>query len=327
MSTKEKVLASLKEAATVVSGEALAQQLSLSRTSIWKAVKELEKMGYPIKRSGNGYRLLPADILDPAEITRLLQGTAQQLALTLLAESESTMKDARLANANGASSPRLLFADMQGAPHGRFRRPFFAREHEGIYMSLLLNPEKPFSELPQYTVLMAVAVTDAILELTGIETDIKWVNDIYLKGKKICGILSEAVSDVDTGMIQAVIIGIGCNFSIPQTAFPAELQAKASSLFSEGTPTINRNQLIAAIWNRFFALLEQLPNQDYLQTYKKRSFVLGKQVSFTQQNTLYRGIATDITAKGELVVNCEDGQRILSSGEISLQAIDEITGK
>ena len=101
-------------------------------------------------------------------------------------------------------------------------------------MSLLLKPNHTFSELPQYTLLAAVAVAQAIDELTGKETQIKWVNDIYLEGKKVCGILSEATSDFESGRIASIVIGIGINFAIPQTAFPEDIQQRATSLFPTG---------------------------------------------------------------------------------------------
>lgn len=319
MSTKEKLLALVKASPEIYSGEKLAQTLQVSRTAVWKAIRELEKAGYRFEHTSNGYRYLPSDVLAASEIA---PGLPPALAIEISPSSESTMKDAKLAFAAGASTPRLLIAETQNAGHGRFGRPFFSPKGQGIYMTLLLAPNKTFGELPQYTVLAAVAVCRAIEALTGDYCEIKWVNDIYLKGKKLVGILSEATSNFESGTITSVSIGMGINFAIPQDAFPEELQAKATSLFAASEPTITRNQLIQKIWAEFFALEAALPDMDYLEEYRKRSFVLGKKVSFTLQKKHYQGIAQAITDDGQLVVTTESGPITLHSGEISLESIE-----
>lgn len=317
MSTKEKVLQKLKTNTDFVSGEQLAQELQLSRTAIWKAIKELEKAGYQIEHHSTGYRYQASDVLDAAEIAA---GIQQPLTIRVLDTSVSTMKDAQMAVLNGEEPPILVVADMQEAPRGRFNRPFFALEKAGIYMSILLKPDTQLHELPQYTVLMAVAVAQAIDTLAGVNTQIKWVNDIYLNGKKFVGILSEAMMDVEANSLKHVIIGMGINFSIPQEKFPAELQEKATSLFANGEPTITRNQLIIEIWNRFFQLLEQ-KDLNYLSVYREKSFVLGKQVTFQQKSQPFTGKAVGISDTGELLVDLDGEITSLSSGEISLSSI------
>lgn len=317
MSTKEIVLQRLKTADHVLSGETLAKEIGVSRTAIWKAIKELEKKGYLIQHTANGYRYQPSDILEQKEIQ---QGLDNRVAVKVLATSTSTMKDAQLSVLEGTPTPLLVVADMQEAPRGRFNRPFFAKEKAGIYMSMLLEPKEQLAELPQYTVLMAAAVAEAIDALTQQDSQIKWVNDIYLNGKKIVGILSEAMTDVETNSLKYIIIGMGINFSIPQNSFPTELQDKASSIFPDGQPTITRNQLIIEIWQRFFKLLAADP-AEYLETYREKSFVLGKKVSFTRQKETYYGTAVAITNTGELVVDVNGEQMTLSSGEISLSSI------
>lgn len=320
MTTKDKVLQLLKESPDFLSGEKIAQQLQVSRTSIWKAIKELEKIGYRFEHQAKGYRYLPSDVLDAKEIRQELLPFESNLKVVVLDRSESTMTDAKLAATKGMG-PALFIADTQEQAHGRFGRPFFAAPGQGIYMSLLIHPQKRFDELPQYTIIAASACVKAIKELTGKESSIKWVNDIYLNGKKISGILSEAISDMESGGISSIIIGIGLNFSIPQKYFPAEIQHKASSLFPDGQKTITRNQLISQIWKNFFLYLSETTN-DYLTLYREKSFVLGKKVSFHQKGQLYTGMAEKIGDHGELIVRI--GQQIipLSSGEISLNSIE-----
>ncbi|MBO0431352.1 biotin--[acetyl-CoA-carboxylase] ligase [Enterococcus sp. DIV0660C] len=322
MATKDTVLRLLKNSTTFLSGEKIAQELQLSRTSVWKAIKELEKAGYQFEHGPIGYRYLPSDVLDATEIKQELQNDQPRLHVKTMTTSQSTMQDAKLAAAKGTDDPTLFVADMQENARGRFGRPFFAEPGRGIYMSLLLHPNQEFDELPQYTLVAASACAKAIEKLTGVSTQIKWVNDIYVNGKKICGILSEAISDMESGRISHVIIGMGINFSLPQNEFPQEIQQKATSIFPDGHALITRNQLIIEIWKELFTYLREPANKEYLSFYRKKSFVLGKQVSFTQKGTTYHGVAKSITDTGELVVQTPQELKVLSSGEISLSSIN-----
>lgn len=349
MAVKDQVLAFMKQTPEVFSGEKLAQILGVSRTAVWKAIKELEKAGWRFEHTAGGYRYLPSDVLDAGEIlgqqsmdssTTARQATIENsfpaskkwtasglpadLAIEITTTTESTMLDAKRAITAGASTPRLFLTETQTGGHGRFGRPFFSPAGQGIYMTLLLNPNHSFQETPQYTLLAAVAVCRAIHELTGREAQIKWVNDIYLDGKKIVGILSEAQSDMESGTISHVAIGMGLNFSTPQADFPTEIAKKATSLFAAGQPSITRNQLIQAIWRHFFQLLAGLPEDtSYLEEYRRRSFVLGQMVTFRRQGVEYQGTATAITDLGELVVTTASGVIPLNSGEISLSQIGQ----
>ena len=180
-------------------------------------------------------------------------------------------------------------------------------------MTLHLKPNLTYDKLPYYTLLVAGAVYKAIKNLTLIDVDIKWVNDIYYKNRKVGGILTEATTSVETGLVTDIIIGVGINFTIKE--FPKELENKAGSLFTTPAP-ITRNDLIIEIWRCFF----ETPETELLFLYKKQSFVLGKEVTFIQANIEYRGIAKDISEKGELLVQCDNGEEIwLNSGEISLK--------
>lgn len=325
MSTKSQVLTLLmKQTPEFISGEEMAQQLSLSRTAIWKAINELKKEGHIISSSRNkGYRYDKSDVLSAEGIRLALDPGTPNLSITVLNASESTMKDAKLAAIDGQPDNTLIVADIQEAPKGRFGRPFFSKAGSGIYMSMLLRPNQNFEEMAQYTVIMAVAIARSMDKLTNVQTEIKWVNDIYMNGKKVCGILSEAMSDVESGQISNVIIGMGINFSLKENEFPKDLREKATSLFPENEPTITRNELIGAIWNEFYTILKQLPEQSFLDDYRQKSFVLGKTVSFTQTGIDYEGIARAINDHGELVIQLQDKtEKILSSGEISLSSIN-----
>ena len=179
-------------------------------------------------------------------------------------------------------------------------------------MSLHLKPNLPYQDLPAYTLLTAGAIYKAIKNLSLIDVDIKWVNDIYLNQKKIAGILTEAITSVETGLVTDVIIGVGINFSI--TDFPKNLQTKAGSLFQQKAP-ITRNELIAEIWKCFY----ETEVDELLYLYKKRSIVLGKEISFKKDQEIFTGKACDISDQGQLLIELANGKKIwLNSGEVSL---------
>lgn len=237
---------------------------------------------------------------------------ALQLEVAYLPDSQSTQQDARQGRKCGQACPRLYLADHQTAAVGRFGRPFYAQDGQGIYMSLHLPVTNKQLAPTSYTLLLVASMVRAIKKLTGIDCQIKWVNDIYLGQKKIAGILTEALLAPDSGQVSDLLIGVGINFCL--TTFPDELKDKAGSLFDQ-TPTISRQELLIAIWQEFF---QTAPDQ-LLADYKTYSLVLGKTVSFNLQNKLMTGKALDLDEQGQLIVELPNQEIIkLSSGEISL---------
>lgn len=310
MKTTEIIYDILSQHSSGISGEAIAKQLNISRTSVWKAIKSLESQGLVIESSKqNGYRLLEGDLLIPEIIEKALQ-----IQVSYNEKSISTQKDAKENILTNPKTPQLYLAPKQEMAKGRMNRPFFTSENGGIYMSLHLKPNVHYSDLEPFTMMAASSITKAISRLTGIDTQIKWVNDIYLGQKKIAGIITEAITSVETGLITDVIIGIGLNFFIKD--FPDDLNSKAGSLFSV-QPTVTRNQLIIEIWKLF----TEVPVKDHIKVYKDKSLVLNRQVTFMENDTLISGKAIAITDEGHLVIRLESGQeKILRSGEISLSS-------
>lgn len=310
MKTYEAIYIKLKQATDYLSGEQLAQELDISRTSVWKGIQQLEKRGLTIEgHRTKGYKLVLGDLLLPHQIERQVG-----IPVHLINPSHSTQFDAKKGIEDGHPAPALYLANQQTAAHGRFGRHFFTSQTGGIYMSLRLSPYSGFQDLPPYTLLVAAAIVKAIHQLTGLQAQIKWVNDIYLGKKKIAGILTEAISSIETQTVTDVIIGVGINFHLP--TFPPELADKAGNLF-EDAPPITRNQLISAIWSAF---LKTDPD-DLLALYRDSSLVLGKEVRFRQGELELQGLACNITKEGHLTVELADGtKKTLSSGEVSLTA-------
>ena len=308
MKTYEKIFDILSQADDYVNGEKIAQKLGISRTSIWKAIQKLEKEGIQIESVKNrGYRLTAGDLLIPDWIE-----AHSPVQVFFNPDCQSTQMDAKAGMEAGRPANTLYLATAQSAGRGRFGRSFFCPSQGGFYMSLHLKPNLPFDQLPSYTILTAGAIYKAVKNLTLMEVDIKWVNDIYYRNKKISGILTEATTSIETGLVTDVIIGVGFNFFIKD--FPAEIKEKAGSLFEE-KPDISRNELIAEIWKCFY---ESDP-EELIYLYKQRSLVLGRQVTFSQKGVDYQGLAKDISDSGQLLVQLTDDQKIwLNSGEVSL---------
>ena len=291
-----------------VSGEKIGEELNLSRTSIWKAIQRLQQEGLEIDSIKNrGYKLIQGDLILPD----LIQENTN-LTIRYKPETKSTQTDAKEGIEAGNKGNTLYLSTCQTAGRGRFQRPYYSPSQGGIYMSLHIQPNLPYEKLPSYTLLVAAAVYKAIKNLTMIEVDIKWVNDIYFKNKKIAGILTEAMTSVETGLVTDVIIGLGINFAIED--FPEGLKEKAGRLFMPPAP-ITRNELISEIWRCFY----QTAPEELLYLYKEHSLVLGREVSFIQDQTEKKGVAKDISDKGQLLIQLDDQTEIwLNSGEISL---------
>ena len=291
-----------------VSGEKIGEELNLSRTSIWKAIQRLQQEGLEIDSIKNrGYKLIQGDLILPDLIQE-----ETNLIIRYKPETKSTQTDAKEGIEAGNKENTLYLSTCQTAGRGRFQRPYYSPSQGGIYMSLHIQPNLPYEKLPSYTLLVAAAVYKAIKNLTMIEVDIKWVNDIYFKNKKIAGILTEAMTSVETGLVTDVIIGLGINFSIAD--FPDNLKEKAGSLFTAPAP-ISRNDLISEIWNCFY----NTDPDELLYIYKERSIVLGKEVTFQLDGKVKKGFAKEISESGQLQVEFEDKHTIwLNSGEISL---------
>ena len=324
MSTKKKVLELLEQnRGHHISGEAMAEHLKLSRNSIWKGMKELEKEGYQIEAvTGKGYRLCKGnDILSEQGISPFLKNKENANRIHIYKSLESTNKTAKEMAIAGAEHGTIILTEGQTYGKGRYNRSFFSPPGQGIYLSFILHPSKSnWSDLPTLiTAYAAVSVCQAIESTTVKSPQIKWVNDLFLEGKKICGILTEAVTDFESGRMQWVVLGIGINFVASKNTFPEELQETAGAIFFDQPATIPRNRLIAEIINGIMAFDESQKREEVFAEYRKRLMMLGQKVVVKGFTGSFAATALDIDENGRLLVRKENGEiEALSAGEVSL---------
>ena len=340
MTVKESVLQALTEnKGTYYSGGKLAEILGVSRAAVWKAIRSLREEGYRIDAvTGRGYCLT----VDRAPLTE--EGIRQALPLRYRNNGicvydviDSTNIRARQIAAGAAEAPKAgpgggpaplhgtaVIALQQTAGKGRLGRSFFSPK-EGIYLSIIVRPDFDLSRSVLVTVAAAAAVAEAIDAVCGQQEEamIKWVNDVYLGGKKVCGILTEGITDFESGQIDHLVIGIGINTDLE--GFPAELLEVAGAV--EGD--YSRAELAAQIIARVLDYLENIDARKFMDSYRSKSILTGRQIR------VFKGVyraepekdLTGIPARvlgidgdGGLEVIYADGSReTLTTGEVTVR--------
>ena len=319
MGLREKLLEKLENnRGEYFSGEELAQECGVSRGAVWKAVKGLRKEGFSIEAATNrGYALSPcSDLLTAGGIEKYLTFPCKIQVKKSVASTNDEVKD--IASKGGAEW-NVVVAEEQTAGRGRYNRPFVSAAGNGVYFSVLLRPKFSASETLFITTCAAVAVCEAVESVTGHKADIKWVNDVYMKGKKVCGILTEASFDVESGGLSYAVVGIGVNV-LPQK-FPSELEKTAASVFGQGEyPQEGRAKILSAILNRFRFYYEHIPERTFFREYKRRSIAIGRRVKVVSGSFECEGTVLDLDENCFLKIRFDDGtEKLLSSGEISIK--------
>ena len=323
MTTKEKLLALLEDSkGTFFSGEEIARTLQVSRAAVWKAVNALREDGYTVDAATNkGYRLSPdSDILSPQGIRRFLKPEYRDLDLTVLPTAPSTNALVREKANQGCPEGCIIIACEQTDGRGRYGRQFFSPVDSGVYLSLLL---RPMAYSPQQatclTAAAAAAMCQAIEAVTGQQPGIKWVNDIFLRGKKVCGILTEAAVGLETGTLNYMVLGAGVNLYPPAEGFPEEIQSIAGSVLEHSCPEA-KNRLVGEFLNRFWDFYSHPECRTYLEDYRARSLAIGRNVTVLSAGKAVSAYAYGIDDDFRLLVRYENGDtEALSYGEIRIQ--------
>jgi BirA family biotin operon repressor/biotin-[acetyl-CoA-carboxylase] ligase len=260
------------------------------------------------------------DRRDAEAIRRALEDHPWRDLVQVLPVTDSTNNALKLLAAGGALEGTTLIAERQTAGRGRLDRRFDSPAGSGIYLSVLLRPACPPAELMTLTAQAAAAVRRAVGEVCGVLPGIKWVNDLQLNGKKICGILTE-LSFGAGGLVASAVVGIGVNCNRAAEDFPAELQGIAGSILSETGRRVDRNRLAAAMLRE----LSSLPRLDWREEYRGACVNLGRRVRILSPGAADcpEGVAEDVGPDAELLVRTDGGQLIaVAAGEVSLRDAD-----
>lgn len=321
MSTKTDLLKLLDDNyGQFVSGQKIADTLGVSRAAVNKAADSLRKSGYKIQsRTRMGYRLhSKVDLLTEEAISAYVERPCKIETFDTIGSTNSYAKGLEITD-----RPIAVVADKQSAGRGRLGRTFESPEGTGVYLSVAFKPDFDLDKALFITMAAAVATCRAIEKVAGVSPKIKWVNDLYYKDKKICGILTEAISNFETGKIDGIIIGIGIN-CFPNS-FPPELAAIAGPI-SDEKDSFSRSQLAGEIINNILAMTEDFQTKHFMAEYKRRCFILGKNITVHTlgSNETIKAKALDIDENGGLVVEYMEGRQMreidtLTSGEVSVR--------
>lgn len=314
-----------------VSGQELCEQFGVSRTAVWKAVKQLKEAGYEIAAVQNrGYRLVAVpDILSQSEISSQLQTGWLGHDIRYLEEVDSTNAAAKRIAESGVGLDwhgTVIVADKQTAGRGRRGRTWSSPQGTGLFFSILLKPEINPDNASMLTLVMGMAAVRGMEEVTGLHPQIKWPNDVVLNGKKLVGILTEMSAQVD--YVNHIVVGTGIN--VAQTGFPEEIAKTATSLKLElletgRDTTVSRAQLLGAVLMQFEQYYEiYLKTQDMsglMEEYDAMLANCGKSVRVLDPLGEYEGTALGINERGELLVDRGSEISRVSSGEVSVRGI------
>ena len=347
MKTKEKVLQILQNNNDCVSGELLANECEVSRAAVWKAVKSLRDDGFLIEGTTNGgYKLLGQNDLFSkeafsAEFSASFPNfsnshiecfekidSTNNYAKKILSECGNLRDESgNLTDAGQKYHNSVIVAECQTAGRGRLGREFVSPKKSGIYLSVIYAPENGIQEPAKLTAFSAVAVCRTLKKLFNLDAQIKWVNDVFLNGKKVSGILTEGIVNFETRKIEAAIVGIGLNI-FENNEFSAEIKQVAGSIFQyendvDTEKKVSRIKIAAQIAGETLSIFSE-DSQKVINEYREKSFLIGKKVfvhPVIGNNEVYEATVLDIDQNAALVVKTLDGTiKSLNSGEVSIKS-------
>lgn len=307
----------------LISGGELSKNLNVSRTAIWKAINALKDEGYNIESKKNeGYILNTNNNILSKEIIK--KNTTAKIfgkEIDILKTVDSTNNYLKLKAQDKADEGLVAIAEQQTDGKGRKGKSFFSPAGSSIYMSVLLKPKIKISNINLITIIAAISVVEAIYNTTEIQTSIKWVNDVMYNNKKLCGILTEASIEGESGDINYIVLGIGIN--VKKINFPDDIKNVATSLGNITSIDYNRNELIGQLltqlennYNKLFS-----NNQcELINSYRNYLSMLGNEINVILSDSTYRAKALDIDENAHLIIQLPSGEITkINCGEISIK--------
>lgn len=306
-----------KEKGEIVSGAKLSKELQCSRNYVWKLVEQLKEEGVEIHSVNHKGYYVPKNSPNLFSF-EIQENTKEKVNITVLKETTSTNKVLKEMAEKGADEKTVVFAEHQTHGRGRLGRTFYSPKGTGLYLSILLKPKKSLSDAMKITTTAGVAVARAVKDILGIDLKIKWVNDLYLDNKKVCGILSESAFDLESGSLSYCILGIGLNVFTPEDNFN-EFKNIAGALLNEEVNGTTLARLSGSILNNFFELYKDMSNPEILEEYRNRSFLQGKNVTVVRGDESFDCEVIGISDDGELLCKLSNGEeKAFISGEVRL---------
>lgn len=335
MSTKSELLSILeKNKGNYISGQELADKLKVSRTAVWKAIKDLQADDYVIDAITNkGYSLSStSNILSEEAIRQNLAPKNKHCNLKIYKSVDSSNNEAKRLIIDGCEYDTVIFAEEQTAGKGRRGKSFVSPKGDNIYVSFILKPMVDVRDSLLVTVGASVAVARAVHRIglkynMDYNAGIKWVNDLYLNGKKFVGILTEAVTDLENGEIQNLVLGIGININSDAKEYPDELHDIIGSI--EIMPG-EKNFVAATLVNEVYKMQQELAEYssglydepEFMKEYREQSIVIGRDINVIKNDSHIEAHAFGIDGRGGLMVKYKTGEtETLSTGEISIRVI------
>ncbi len=301
-----------------ISGEHIASLFNVSRNAVWKSINSIRKQGYIIYASQNkGYMMEDTSLFSAEKIKNLLN---YPLMVEYYPAVTSTNDLVLEKGRQGEKEGLVVAANYQSDGRGRKNRVFYSPSDSGLYFSILLRPNIHYSKAVFITTAAAVSVCRAFERLYNIKADIKWVNDIFISSKKVCGILTEARINMESSTVDYVVLGIGINLFEPYDNFPNDILESAGYIFKKDKFSSRmKTELCAEIINNFWENYKQLEEALFLQDYIDRSLVTGKNILVENNGKREKAYVLGIDNNFRLQVKYENGQcGFIDSGEVSL---------
>ena len=319
MNTKDNLLKILLNQQDYISGEEIAQILGVSRNAIWKAVKDLIESGIKIDSKPNkGYKLEEfVPFINKIAIEDNLDDDFYNVVVYDKLDSSSTYLKAK----NGEfRDGTVVFARCQTSGKGRLNRKFYSPIDAGLYFSILAKPKIKINKSIYLTILSAVSIYEAIKEELNIDLGIKWVNDLYLNDKKVCGILAEGAINIDYNNLDYCVIGVGINIFKPINGLDDEIKDIATYILDK---PYDLNKIACVILKKFKIHYLEFVNGDYnfVNTYINHQMLIGKTVEVCNlyNEEKYKALVIKVNNDCSLCVEKEDNSIVnLNSGEVRI---------
>ena len=305
-----------------LSGEEISRQLAVSRTAVWKHIRELKNHGYEIEaHPRKGYRLKSRpDLLLPEEIRAGLSTQLLGSQIVHFYDTSSTNNEAKRLAADDAVEGTIVVSEAQTLGRGRLNRGWFSPPGGGVWVSVILRPPFPPQEAPKCTLMAAVATVEAIREVSGLACGIKWPNDILWQGRKLVGILTEMSAEMDA--INFVVLGIGINVSLQENDFPEELRNIGASISMGAGREVSRVEVLQKLLERleyWYDVVKKEGFEPVLKAWRRESITLGQPVRVLAGEETYDGVAEELAEDGSLLVRTENDLRRVLAGDVSLR--------